>query len=116
MAVYTQNDMDRKLMMKIIGGFLPGDYRITPDMAMKRHFGRMIMLVRWTFLRYCQKKARCNELSLEGFGYGMQRATVCMWMDEPYMQMYKTGGESVILAQLSVETLKELYKYIKGLD
>lgn len=116
MAVYTQNDMDRKLMMKIIGGFLPGDYHISPEMAMQRHFGRVIMLVRWTFLRYCQKKGRCNELSLEGFGHNLKRATICMWMDEPYMQLYKTDGEDTILAQYSIETLKELYKYIKALD
>lgn len=115
MAIYTQEDMDRELMMKIIGGF--GDVcKVSPELAMCRHFSRMIMLVRWTFLRYCQKHPRCNELSLEGFGHGLQRATIGMWMDEPCMQLYKTDGEDVILAQYSLDTLKELYHYIKALD
>lgn len=115
MGIYTQEDMDKKLMRKIIGGF-GGVSKVSPDMAKCRHFSRMIMLVRWTFLRYCQKHPRCNELSLEGFGHGLQRATICMWMDEPYMQLYKTDGEDAILARYSLDTLKELYHYIKALD
>lgn len=112
MAVLTQKDYDKRLMMKIIGGF-GGVCKVSPDMAKCRHFSRMIMLVRWTFLRYCQKHPRRNELSLEGFGHDLQRATIGMWMDEPYMQLYKTDGEDAILAQYSLETMKQLYKYIK---
>ena len=115
MAIYTQEDMDKKLMRKIIGDFPRGKY-VTPELAMAHHNCRMIMLVRWTFLRYCQKHPRCNELSLEGFGHGLHRATICMWMDEPYMQLYKTDGEDAILARYSLDTLKELYHYIKGLE
>ena len=115
MAVLTQKDYDKRLMMKIIGGFRDGVYEVSPQMAMQRHYGRMIMRVRWTFLRYCERH-RCNELSLDGFGHGLQRATIGMWMDGPYMRMYKTDGQDAILAQYSLETLKELYHYIKALD
>lgn len=115
MASYTQEDVNRKLMKKIICNF-GGVYKVSPETAKRRHITRMIMLVRWTFLLYCQRHPRCNELPLEGFGHGLQRATICMWMEEPYMQLYKTNGQDAILAQYSLDTLKELYKYIKGLS
>lgn len=115
MKVMTKNDIDRKLMMKIIGGFGGGVYTVTKEMALQRHFCRMILLVRWTFLIYCEKN-RCSELSLAGFGHGLERSTIGMWMDSPYMKMYNDKGHDVILAQLSVDTMKELYKYIKGLN
>ena len=115
MKVMTKNDIDRKLMMKIIGGFGEGVYTVTKEMALQRHLSRMIMLVRWTFLRYCEKH-RCSELSLAGFGHGLERSTIGMWMDSPYMKMYDDKGDDMILAQLPLERMKELYKYIKGLD
>ena len=114
MAVYTRKDMDRKLMMKIIGDFPPGN-GITPKMAMCRHFGRMIMLVRWTFLRYCQRKD-LTKVWLDEFGHNLMHAKIGMWMDEPYMKLRNMDGQNVILAQLSLDTLKELYHYIKGLE
>ena len=114
MAVYTQEDMDRKLMRKIIGDFPPGNY-VTPELAMQRHFGRVVMLVRWTFLRYCQRK-NLTVVWLEEFGHNLMNARIGMWMDEPYMKMRDAGGDDIILAKLSLDTLKELYKYIKGLD
>lgn len=111
----TKEDKDRKLMMKIIGGFQVGVCHISPQVAIVRHFGRMIMLTRWKFLRYCERN-QCGELSLDGFGHGLHRATIGMWMDEPYMKMYNTEGKDVILAQFPVETIKEIYNYIKGLN
>lgn len=113
MAILTQSSSDRKLLLKIIGGFGEGNYKVSPEMAEKRHVSRMIMLVRWTFLRYCEKH-KCNELSLVGF-YDLQRATIGMWMDEPYMKLYKNNGEDRILFQYSVDFMKELYLYIKSL-
>ena len=104
-----------EIMKKIIGGFGGGVYEVSPKMAMQRHLGRMIMLVRWTFLDYCERH-HCGELSLAGFGCGLQHADIGMWMDEPYMQMYKTGGDGTVLAQYSLDTLKALYHYIKGLN
>lgn len=114
MAIYTQEDMDRKLMRKIIGDFPPGNY-VTPELAMQRHFGRMIMLVRWTFLRYCERKGM-TQVWLDEFGHNLMYAKIGMWMDEPYMKMRNNDGRDVILAQLSLDTLKELYHYIKGLN
>ncbi len=114
MAILTQQDMDRQLMLNIIGGFGGGVYKVTPETAEFRHRQRMIMLVRWTFLRYCQEH-RVNELSLVGFGHDLSKADIHMWMDEPYMKLYKTDGEDRILFQYSLKTLKELYHYIKGL-
>ena len=111
----TTNEMNRKLMMKIIGSFGGGVYTVTKEMALQRHFCRMISLVRWTFLRYCEQH-RCSELALEGFGHGLKNSTIGMWMDSPYMKMYNGKGDDVILAQLSIDTMKELYKYIKGLN
>lgn len=115
MAICTQNDMDRKLMKKIIGGFGGGVYRVSPEMAKQRHFHRMIMLVRWTFLRYCQRK---NEVKvwLDDFGHNLMHAKIGMWMDEPYMKLRDMDGQNVILAQLSLDTLKKLYHYIKELE
>lgn len=114
MAISTQSSNDKKILMKIIGGFLEGSYKVSPEMAEKRHVSRMIMLVRWTFLRYCEKH-NSSEISLEGFGYDLQRATIGMWMDEPYMKIYKKNGEDRILYQYPVDFMKELYLYIKSL-
>ena len=114
MAILTEESMNKKLLMKIIGGFLEGNYKVTPQMAESRHISRMIMLVRWTFLRYCEKHY-CNEISLEGFGHDLQRAAIGMWMDEPVMKLYKKNGEDRILFQYSAEFMKELYLYIKNL-
>lgn len=115
MAVYTQADMDRKLLIKIIGWGNEIARGFTPQEVMHRYRQRLIMLVRWTFLRYCEKH-RINNLSLEGFGHGLKNATIHMWMDEPYMKLYKTDGDDAILFQYSAHTLKELYYYIKGLE
>ena len=112
MAILTQSSMDKKLLLKIIGNF-GENYKVTPEMAEMRHISRMIKLVRWTFLRYCEKH-KCNELSLVGF-HDLQRATIGMWMDEPYMKLYKNNGEDRILFQYSVDFMKELYLYIKSL-
>ena len=115
MAVYTQADMDRKLLMNIIGYGNEITRGFTPQEAMHRYRQRLIMLVRWTFLRYCEKH-RINNLSLENFGHGLKNATIHMWLDEPYMKLYKVDGDDAILFQYSAHTLKELYYYIKSLE
>ena len=114
MAICTQADADKKLLMKIIGGD-DEVFKVTPDMARCRHHSRMVMLVRWTFLRYCQRH-RVNELSLDGFGHDLKKADIRMWMDGPYMKLHKVDGGDAILFQYSTETMKELYHYIKGLN
>jgi hypothetical protein len=107
--------MDRQLMLKIIGGFRDGVYKVTPETAECRHHQRMIMLVRWTFLRYCQRRDLV-KVWLDDFGHNLMHARIGMWMDEPYMKLRDNDGQNVILAQLSINTLKALYYFIKNLD
>jgi len=115
MAVYTQEDMDKKLLMKIIGWSNEVVRGITPEQAMHRYRQRLIMLVRWTFLRYCQRKD-LTKVWLDEFGHNLMHAKIGMWMDEPYMKLRDNDGQNVILAQYPIETLKALYHYIKGLN
>lgn len=101
--------------MKIIGHFAGMTKNITPSMAEFRHRQRMIMLLRWTFLRYCQRRDLVR-VWLDEFGHNLMHARIGMWMDEPYMKLRDNDGQNVILAQLSIDTLKALYYYIKNLD
>jgi len=113
--VKTKQDMDKALMMKIIGGFNDDVCRLTQEMVAHRHHSRMVMLVRWKFLRHCEKN-RLSSLSLEGFGHDLVRAEIRMWLDSPYMRMVDKEGKEWILYQYPDETLKDLYNYIKGLN
>lgn len=104
-----------KVMKKIIGHFNGVTKGLKYDTVMCRHHQRMIMLVRWTFLDYCERH-RCGELSLEGFSGGeLKRADIGMWMYEPYMYIHKTNGDAATLFMFSTEKLKALYYYIKSL-
>ena len=101
-------------MMKIIGGD-DSVFEVTKEMARARHHGRMVMLVRWTFLDYCERH-HVGEIPLGLFGHGLETADIGMWMREPYMQLYDDKGETKILFQYSDETLRSLYKFIKKLN
>lgn len=104
-----------EIMKNIIGHFSGVTKGLAPSTVKCRHHQRMIMLVRWTFLNYCERH-HVGELPLGLFGHGLESADIGMWMGEPYMQLYDEKGEGKILFQYSTETLKSLYKFIKKLN